>query len=135
MTEVFADTSYWMAALNARDQLHAKAIAWMSEPSSVRIVTSEMVFTELLNNSGHDRYLRSATVELVEEFRSDGSVTVIVQTAAQFDEALRLYKRASDKSWSLTDCASFLIMETREIRAALTYDHHFVQAGFEALLR
>jgi uncharacterized protein len=124
-----------MAALNARDQLHAKVAAWMRQRSSVRIVTSEMVFTELLNNASHDTYLRSATVELVEEFRRDDSLAVVVQTAEQFDEALRLYKRAADKSWSLTDCASFLIMETREIRAALTYDHHFVQAGFEALLR
>jgi predicted nucleic acid-binding protein len=41
----------------------------------------------------------------------------------------------ADKSWSLTDCASFLIMEAMGIREALTYDNHFLQAGFTALLR
>lgn len=36
--------------------------------------------------------------------------------------------------WSLVDCASFVLMEDRQITAALTSDHHFVQAGFRALL-
>jgi len=40
-----------------------------------------------------------------------------------------------DKGWSLTDCASFVIMEDEGLPAALTHDHHFEQAGFQALLR
>jgi predicted nucleic acid-binding protein len=31
----------------------------------------------------------------------------------------------ADKSWSLTDCASFLIMEEENLTAALTHDRHF----------
>jgi predicted nucleic acid-binding protein len=45
------------------------------------------------------------------------------------------YQTRPDKSWSLTDCSSFLIMESEGIEAALTYDRHFEQAGFQALLR
>jgi predicted nucleic acid-binding protein len=41
----------------------------------------------------------------------------------------------ADKSWSLTDCASFLIMEEMQITVALAHDRHFVQAGFQTLLR
>jgi uncharacterized protein len=40
-----------------------------------------------------------------------------------------------DKSWSLTDCISFAVMNDRGITRAMAYDHHFEQAGFEALLR
>ncbi len=40
-----------------------------------------------------------------------------------------------DQEWSLTDCISFIVMQQRGISPALTYDHHFEQAGFEALLR
>jgi uncharacterized protein len=45
------------------------------------------------------------------------------------------YSRSTDKSWSLTDCASFQIMDDQQINAAITYDRHFTQAGYEALLR
>jgi predicted nucleic acid-binding protein len=37
--------------------------------------------------------------------------------------------------WSLTDCASFVIMDQRQIAEALTHDRHFEQRGYRALLR
>jgi uncharacterized protein len=40
-----------------------------------------------------------------------------------------------DKSWSFTDCGSFLIMHDEGLTSALTHDRHFEQAGFRALLR
>lgn len=40
-----------------------------------------------------------------------------------------------DKGWSLTDCASCLIMNADSINEALTHDRHFEQMGFRALLR
>jgi uncharacterized protein len=49
--------------------------------------------------------------------------------------ALERYQQSADKSWSLTDCTSFQIMESRRIHRALTHDRHFAQAGYEALLR
>lgn len=36
---------------------------------------------------------------------------------------------------SITDCASFCIMQQQGIQEALAYDRHFEQAGFIALLR
>ena len=36
-----------------------------------------------------------------------------------------------DKSFSVTDCSSFVVMKERRIKAALTNDRHFVQAGFQ----
>jgi predicted nucleic acid-binding protein len=48
---------------------------------------------------------------------------------------LQRYKQAADKGWSLTDCASFQVMEAEHVQAALTHDQHFAEAGFETLLR
>ena len=135
MTAVFADTVYWIALVNRSDQLHAKVAAMGAEQQNLRVVTSEMVLAEFLNATSNDKYLRSAAARLVERVRTMGTVTVVAQTAEQFAGALALYKKAEDKQWSLTDCASFLIMEERGIRAALTHDRHFAQAGFETLLR
>jgi predicted nucleic acid-binding protein len=136
MKAVFADTSYWIALLYPPDHLHAKVTSMSREISTMRLVTSEMVLTELLNTfSNGSPIMRSIAVRAVEDARKGDSLIVLPQTSEQFTKALERYKRSADKNWSLTDCASFQIMETEGIHAALTHEHHFVQAGFEALLR
>jgi uncharacterized protein len=51
-----------------------------------------------------------------------------------FMEGLALYQSRSDKMWGLTDCLSFVVMQTQNLTEAMTADHHFVQAGFRALM-
>lgn len=136
MKQVFADTSYWMALLNPRDQLHDKAVAVSQSISVARIVTSEMVLTELLNGfSEAGPQLRRSVAQKVTALDRNPNVLIVPQTPGQFSNAARLYEQAADKSWSLTDCASFQVMEEKQIHSALTHDKHFPQAGFEALLR
>ncbi len=134
MKQIFADTSYWIALVNPRDQIHAKAVSVTQQLSSARILTSEMVLVELLN-SFSDSPFRRAVAGMVLKLRNDRNVRIVPQTSEQFDSALRRYKQAADRSWSLTDCASFQVMETEQMQAALTHDQHFAQAGFETLLR
>ena len=93
-----------------------------------------MVLVELLNSFG-DSAFRRAVAGMVLKLRNDRNVRIVPQTPEQFESALRRYKQAADKSWSLTDCASFQVMEVERIQAALTHDQHFAQAGFETLLR
>jgi uncharacterized protein len=136
MKAVFADTTYWFALLNRRDALHPRAVAMSRQLSSVDVVTSEMVFVELLNSfSKGSPVQRLGVISAVEDFRKSDYIIVVPQTPEQFAMAFDRYKQSADKNWSLTDCASFQIMETERITAALTHDYHFVQAGFEALLR
>lgn len=134
MRRIFADTSYWMALVNPRDQIHQRAIKVTQQLSSVRLLTTEMVLAELLNSLSDSLY-REAVGRMVASLRQDRNLTILPQTSAQFESALRRYQQVADKSWSLTDCASFEVMEAENIEAALTHDRHFVQAGFEALLR
>ena len=136
MKQVFADTSYWIAMLNPRDQLHEKAVAVSEEISVARVVTSEMVLTELLNAfSESGAQLRRLVAKKANALGGNRNVLVVPQTPEQFSNAVRRYEQAADKSWSLTDCASFQIMEDKGITMVLTYDRHFTQTGFEALLR
>ena len=76
-----------------------------------------------------------AAVALIERLRVDPTVEVVPQTSADFEEALLLYSERADKAWSHTDCSSSNIMRRFGIDEALTYDRHFEQAGFAALLR
>ncbi len=134
MKQIFADSSYWIGLVNPRDQIHRKVIKITQQLSSVRLVTTEMVLGELLN-SFSDSPFRRAVAGMVLKLRDDRNVRIVPQTSEQFEGALRRYKQAADKSWSLTDCASFQVMEAEQIQAALTHDQHFAQAGFETLLR
>jgi len=122
--------------LNPRDELHAKAVSVSERFSSARIVTSEMVLVELLNSfSDAGPRSRQAAAAIVDALRTNRRVNIAAQTAEQFEGALQRYKRTADKSWSMTDCASFQIMEHERVQAAFTHDRHFAQAGYETLLR
>ena len=134
MKQIFADTGYWIGLVNPRDQIHQKVMKITQELSSVRLLTTEMVLVELLN-SFSDSPFRRAVAGMVLKLRNDRNLRIVPQTSEQFGGALRRYKQAADKSWSLTDCASFEVMEAEQIQAALTHDQHFAQAGFETLLR
>lgn len=135
MTKLFADTSYWIALLNPHDDLHHKVITLSRRFASAKVVTSEMVCVELLNAfSGAGPHFRTAVAEAVSELRITAGASVRPQTSQQFENALLRYRQFADKNWSATDCTSFQIMESENIRMALTSDRHFLQAGFEALM-
>ncbi|MCX8004679.1 MAG: PIN domain-containing protein [Burkholderiaceae bacterium] len=134
MKTVFADTGYWAAVLNPKDQLHDKAAQVSAQLGKVRILTTEMVLDELLAALSRVP-LRPFAIRGVEAIRSNPNVEVVPQTSLQFVSAFDSYRSASDKEWSLTDCASFVLMRERGLTEALAHDHHFEQAGFIALLR
>ncbi len=71
---------------------------------------------------------------MLETIRSDPDVTILPPDATLHEAGLSLYANRPDKNWSLTDCISFTAMDQWGIRASLTGDHHFLQAGYRALL-
>jgi predicted nucleic acid-binding protein len=135
--EVFADTNYLIAVQIPRDSLHTVAVelAATLRPNT-RIVTSELVLLEFLTHfSRSGASGRQQALATWEDLHRDPTVTIIPATLSLLESAAVLYGRAGDKPWSLTDCASFVIMRERKIPNALTFDHHFEQAGFRAMMR
>ena len=136
MPEVFADTGYWVALINERDNLHSRTRELSARFADATIATTEMVLTEFLNHvSGGGSQVRRLAGETVLQWRADPNVEVVPQTSVQFEGALERYLTRLDQSWSVVDCASFIVMETRQIQEALAFDRHFEQAGFTPLLR
>ena len=129
MAPLFADTFYFQARLNRHDQHHAKVLAW-SQSQSVPLVTTELVLVELANSLAASRF-RPLVYDYFRLLRQ--KVTVVPPSRARLEKALLLYHQHDDKTWSLTDCLSFVVMRERRITEALTGDHHFVQAGFAAV--
>ena len=119
------------------DQRHENAHAASRELSTggpYRVITSEMVFTEFfVYASGKGREARGMAVAVLRDTRRDPNVTIHIQTGDLFESALLKYKQANDKKWSLTDCASFVLMEEYGITEAFANDKHFAQDGFKTL--
>jgi uncharacterized protein len=136
MRRVFLDTSYLVASIDPKDDQHERA-KFVSEKLGKFIpVTSEMVLAEFLNYfSAQGKSFRKMSIEVTDLLRSDPSVEIVPQTSEQFEKARQYYRERLDKGYSLTDCASMLIMKEKDIQDVLTHDRHFKQEGFYALLR
>ena len=135
MRVVYADAAYYVALLARRDRLHVQATAIDQTDASLRFVTCDAIFLELLAyTSGKGAASRRLGVALVDAVRADERVTIVYQNPALFDEALALYRKRPDKGYSLVDCLSMVICRDRGIAEVLTHDHHFAQEGLTILL-
>jgi uncharacterized protein len=133
MPDVFADTFYYLARLSQADLAHDRAIE-LSRQITGHVVTTAWVLTEVADalNAPHQRATASL---LYDALQKDPRVTIVPPEQAVYEQGWELYRQRADKAWSLTDCISFVVMNERSLREALTGDHHFEQAGFVALLK
>ena len=139
MTEVFADTAFWIAASIPGDKWAAAAErAERALPAGATIVTTDEVLTEFLAwiaiRRGPLRRFRRPAVRYVRGILNNPNVIVVEQTHQAFLAGLDLYERRPDRDYSLVDCISMSVMRERGIREALTSDRHFEQEGFAALM-
>ena len=97
--------------------------------SSLQLVISSYVFDEIVtflnSRNRHDK-----AVEIGNRLLSSPTVQIIQVDEILFFEAWQYFQKHDDKSYSLTDCISFLLMDRLSIQVALTFDQHFVQAGY-----
>lgn len=133
MTEVFADTSFYIAFANPRDKWHEEAKSFALEFTEA-MLTTEFVLVELANylSAPQDRAL---FVRFHSILREDPKTTIVRASTDSMAKGIVLFADRPDEGWSLTDCISFSIMKERGITQALTTDHHFEQAGFQSLLK
>ena len=129
---IFIDTSYLLALVNSRDKYHliAKATANRVTPP---FVTSEAVLYELGNALAKPPH-RILGIQALQQIRQDRNIEVVHIGSDLFAQIVAFYQSRPDKAWGLTDCSSFVIMQQRRLREALTADKHFEQAGFVKLL-
>jgi len=134
MNALFADTSFYLALLNPRDRHHRRAV---ESARKVRrpIVTTEFVLVEVGNALSGTPRGRDRFVTFVDRVSGHGSNTVVPASHQLFAQGSELYRSRNDKTWSLTDCISFVVMNEHGLTEALTADHHFEQAGFTVLLK
>jgi uncharacterized protein len=130
MTRAFADTVYWVARINPRDQWHATYRA----VGGLGLVTTDEVLDEVLAHfSAFGPAMRSRAAAIIRQILDHPDIEVVPQSRQSFLDALALYEARPDKAYSLTDCASMATMRDRGITEVLTRDAHFTQEGFALL--
>ena len=132
MAIYFADTSFWIALVDRRDAYHAKALEWSLKISG-SILTTEAVLIETANTFSKPNW-RVKVIALINHIMARDDIEVVPSSSPTWGRGWKLFGDRLDKSWSLTDCISFDVMQERGLTEALAADSHFRQAGFNALL-
>lgn len=132
---VLADTGALLAALEPRDQYHARArdIAQRHLAGGGRFVCTTLILSELytllLARHGPGRAVPAFGAFLQDPaYEHRGVDLELVQRAHG-----SWLERFDDQSFSLTDAVSFEVMRIERIPVAFAFDHHFVTAGFALL--
>ena len=135
-SKVFLDTSFSIALSIVKDEFHQRAIELAKQVNTAQseIITTQAVILEVGNALSKLKYRQSA-IGIIEFFKNDPNITIVSFSDELFEKACSLFRSRPDKEWGLVDCASFVVMQERNIESALTTDEHFTQAGFRALLR
>ena len=129
---VFLDSAYLIALEDDRDQSHEAASRhWRGLTGAMpRIVTTTFVLTETVTFF-KTRGRHQKAVDLGHLLMSSSWIQLVHVDRSLLLETWDYLVRRADKACSLTDCVSFVLMARLGLRTALTFDHHFVQAGFE----
>ena len=134
MKLVFADTVYWVALINPKDEWRSQARSATELLGDALIITTDSILIEVLNFfAEHGNEARHRAVSVVEQLLISPDTEVVPQTRDNFLAGLTLYKARADKGYSLTDCISMITMRERNIAEVLTHDRHFGQEGFTSL--
>ena len=131
MKAASVDTAGWMMLADAADPAHAAATRfrddWLTKHGV--LVSSDFVMDETLTLI-RVRLRIDAAERWWDQVEGSPRLRWEWIDSARAEKARQWFFRWRDKSFSYTDCSSFVVMKERRIRTALTSDHHFVQAGF-----
>jgi predicted nucleic acid-binding protein len=126
------DTSGLLCLHHRAEPLHKGAVK-LFDAAEQKFVHS-YVLAEFVALAAARGLPRQEVLGFVADIEDSFEVTVVYVDEALHRAALALLQRRLDKTWSLCDAVSFVLMERFGIAEALTTDHHFEQAGFGRLL-
>jgi uncharacterized protein len=128
---LFVDTSGWYDLLFSGSPKHEGIVRLMRSPGAT-FMTSTYVLDELaallLARSDHATAAKAGS-----HIRQAAEVRVEHPDAAEEARAWALFLQRPDKTYTLTDCLSFVMMRRLKLYAAITTDERFRQEGFVTL--
>ena len=126
------DTSGLLCLHHRAETQHAQAIAAYR---AVRArLTHNYVLAEFVAVANARQLPRSAVLEFLADLLENPEIETVWVSESLHREAMALLAARPDKTCSLCDTVSIILMRRRNIDDALTTDRHFEQEGFRRLL-
>ena len=129
---IFADTSFWVALMAAKDAHHQEALALLRAHASESLLVTNHIkgetWTFLRRRSGH-----RIAVKYLDRIESSERVRIVGVSDELEEQALRWLKRHDEREYSFVDATSFAVMETNRMRDAFAFDGDFTAAGYREL--
>jgi predicted nucleic acid-binding protein len=129
---IFADTSFWIALHQRRDNRHGQALALAERYRDRLVATSNMVvgeaWTMLRRRAGH-----VAAIAWLGLIRSNEGIRIERVEPDLEDEAWSWLHTHDERPYSFVDATSFALMRRLRMREALAFDGDFSAAGFVEL--
>lgn len=92
-----------------------------------------LVITSYVRAETHALLVGRAGRDIALRFLEDTSWVVERVSPEDEERAMEILRTYHDKDFSLTDAASFVVMERFGIDTAIAFDQHFQQYGFKVL--
>lgn len=126
------DTSGLLCLLHRDEPQNAMAIELYAK--AISRLTHTYILAEFVPLATVRGMPREAALEFSQRALDDNEIEVVWVDEILHRSALDLLQNRKDKTYSLCDAVSFILMRERHIFEALTTDKHFVQEGFMRLL-
>lgn len=126
------DTSGLLCYLHKNEPQHKKAVQLLNQAN--QSLTHSYIFAELIALAQVRRFPRLPTLNFINDLLENPDIEVIWVDESLNRKAITLLMARRDKTYSLCDAVSFILMQNHGITEALTTDHHFEQEGFQRLL-
>jgi len=126
------DTSGLLCLFHQAEPFHAEAFR-VYKTARARL-THNLVLAEFVALANARRLPRPAALAFVSDLVANSDIETVWVDESLHQQAMALLFARPDKSYSLCDAVSFVLMRERAMNEALTTDHHFAQEGFRQLL-
>ncbi len=136
MKLIFADTFYWIALINPRDNWHFIDLNYAQKYTDDYLITTDGIVDETLNYfATKGAIMRRKALATYFQIRQEPNMEIISYTPQLRQAGIQLFDERPDKGYSLTDCISMIVMKQRRIAEVLTHDKHFTQENFRILFQ
>ncbi|MEA5622144.1 type II toxin-antitoxin system VapC family toxin [Nostoc sp. UHCC 0251] len=126
------DTSGLLCYVHSGEPEHQKAVEFLDNVSVS--LTHSYVLAEFIALAQVRRFPRTAALQFIIDLLENSDIETVWINELLHREAVQLLMARQDKTYSLCDAVSFVLMRQRGVTEALTTDRHFEQEGFRRLL-
>lgn len=131
MERVFVDTSAWFAYANKSDRDHGR-VRTVMQSFEGRLVTSNFVFGETVTLCLYRLGHHSAS-QVGDILQRSPEIDLVSLTSGDERAAWALFLDRPDKTYSYTDCTSFVLMRRLGLGTSIALDDDFRREGFALL--